>query len=87
MNKFEATANLANFLMETKGSTLETWKGHMSAKQQRELFGMFLGKGEIVINGTEETIKHVKKVCFGMDYDVTFESAWANINKENNQNE
>lgn len=79
MDKFTAVANMTNFLMEQKGSVLATWKGKMSAKQQRELFGCFIGKGEITINGEKEIVKHTVKVGFGGDYEVTFEQRWVNV--------
>lgn len=82
MNKFQIVENLAIFLTEQKGSCLAVWRGKMPAKQQRELFGVFLGKGDIVIDGTNETVKHVKTVGFGQDHEVTFESAWDGINTE-----
>ncbi len=73
---FEAAANLALFLTEKVGSCLGTWQGKMPAAQQRELFGRFLGKGTIVIDGASETLLHWVTVCFGQDYDVTFERKW-----------
>lgn len=81
MDKFTAVANLAHFLMENKGSVLATWSGKMPAKQQRELFGAFIGKGLIVINGEQETIEHLKKVCHwnGQDSDPTFYAKWVGI--------
>ena len=56
----------------------------MTAKEQRALFGAFLGKGEIVICGEDETIKHYVKVCHwnGQDADTTFNTKWGNINQE-----
>jgi hypothetical protein len=52
----------------------------MSAKEQRELFGRFLGKGRVIIDGHAEMVSHVRKVCFGLDYDVTANIAWRNLN-------
>lgn len=71
MNRFDAVTNLAFFLLKKTGSVNGTWKGHLSAKEQRELFGAFFGKGLLVIDGSAETISHIIKVCFGLDYDVT----------------
>lgn len=81
MDKFTAVANLANFLMEQKGSVLASWSGKMTAKQQRELFGVFMGKGTIVIDGEQETIQHLRKVCHwnGQDSDPTFYAKWIDI--------
>ena len=81
MDKFTAVANLANFLMAEKGSVLATWNGKMPAKQQRELFGMFLGKGNITIDGTKETIQHTVKTGFGADWEHTYEGTFNTINE------
>ena len=74
-----AVANMAFFLLEKTGSVCGYWKGHMKAKQQRELFGAFLGKGIIHLDGSNETIKHSVSRCFGLDYEITFESNWAKL--------
>jgi hypothetical protein len=76
MNKFTAIENITAFLMETKGSVLATWKGKLTAKQQREMFGCFIGKGEITIDGQHEIIKHSVKVGFGQDYEYTTDCTW-----------
>lgn len=72
-------ANLALFLTERTGSCLGSWKGNLSAAQQRELFGRFLGKGKIIIDGNEERLAHVVKRCFGLDYEVTADLAWREL--------
>jgi hypothetical protein len=69
-------ANLALFLIEKTGSTLKTWRGKLTATEQRELFGKFIGKGQIVIDGAQETICNRVKVCFGHDYDDRNVTAW-----------
>lgn len=81
MNKFTAVTNIAAFLMEQKGSVLARWEGKMSAKQQREMFGVYMGKGLIVIDGEREIIQHLRKVCHwnGQDSDPTFYAKWADI--------
>jgi hypothetical protein len=69
-------ANLALFLTERKGTPLATWEGHMTAADQRALFGRFLGKGKIVIDGEAETIANRVRVCFGHDYDDRNVTRW-----------
>ena len=69
MTKFEAAENIAFFLLEKTGSVLGYWYGKLSAKEQRALFGQFIGKGNIVIDGEREEIFNRVKVCFGLDYD------------------
>lgn len=69
-------ANLALFLTERTGSCFNVWKGRLSAAEQKALFGRFLGKGTIEIDGANETLLHWVSVCFGQDYDVTFDHKW-----------
>lgn len=72
-------ANLAHFLQDKTGSVLGSWRGHMSAKNQRALFGQFLGKGKITINGQTETVVHSVKRCFGLDFEVTANLKWRDL--------
>ena len=72
-------AKLAIFLTEKTGSPLNWWSGKMSAAEQRELFGRFIGKGKIVIDGTEETICNRVKVCFGLDSDDRNVIRWRDL--------
>lgn len=69
-------ANLALFLVEKTGTVFGEWAGRMTAAEQRALFGRFLGKGLIVINGAEETVLNCVKVCFGLDTDNRNVTAW-----------
>lgn len=69
-------ANLALFLLDKTGSIWGEWYGRMTAAEQRALFGRFIGKGNIVINGLEETILNRVKVCFGLDWDDRSVTAW-----------
>lgn len=62
-------ANLAFFLLEKTGSIFGTWIGKLPATEQRAMFGKSLGKGRIVINGSDETLCNRVKVAFGRDYD------------------
>ena len=62
-------ATLALFLTEKTGSCLTIWAGKLTAAEQRALFGRFIGKGTIVVDGTAETICNRVKVCFGLDFD------------------
>lgn len=68
---------LSFFLLEKTGSVLGEWAGRMSASAQRGLFGRFIGKGTIVINGGDETIRNRVKVCFGQDSDDRNVTKWA----------
>lgn len=72
-------AQLAFFLLDNVGSILGTWRGRLTAKQQIKLFGQFIGKGTIIINGDDETIRNRVKVCFGHDYDDRNVMAWKEL--------
>jgi hypothetical protein len=72
-------ANLAHFLLANAGSVWGSWKGQMKAADQRALFGRFLGKGLIVIDGEAETLKMYVKVCFGTDFDIRETLAWRSL--------
>lgn len=70
-------AALALFLLEKTGSVWGVWSGRMTAAEQRGLFGQYLGKGRIIIDGERETICNRVKVCFGHDYDDRNLRRWA----------
>jgi len=73
----EIIGALAIFLMEKAGSVWGTWEGRMLAADQRALFGRFIGKGVIVIDGQKETIHNRVKVCFGLDSDDRNITRWS----------
>jgi hypothetical protein len=75
--KPDYAATLAAFLTERKGSCLKTWGGYLTANEQRTLFGQFLGKGKLWIDGTAETIEHHRKICFGTDTECTISLKWS----------
>lgn len=79
MDKFIAASNMALFLLGKVGSVLGVWRGRLSATDQRALFGQFLGKGQITIDGGQEVLKHTVKVGFGQDYDDTFNRKWSQL--------
>lgn len=72
-------ANLALFLIEKTGSVLKRWSGRMPAAEQRALFGRYIGKGRIVIDGTKETIANLVTCGFGQDYDYRNETNWRDL--------
>lgn len=69
-------ASLAIFLTEKTGTCMGEWYGRMSAQDQRALFGKYIGKGLIIIDGAQETICNRVKVCFGLDYDDRNVTNW-----------
>ena len=78
MDKF-AEANIAIFLMSKTGLCCGTWSGNLTASQQNEMFGVFLGEGRIVLNGATEIVQHVVKTASGVD--VYFESKFDKIDE------
>lgn len=72
-------ANLAFFLLEKTGSVLGKWHGKMSAKEQRALFGRFIGKGTIMIDGVQETVLNRVSACYGLDYEDKSVTQWRNL--------
>jgi hypothetical protein len=79
IQKEDVAASLALFLLKNVGSVIGRWSGKMTAAKQRNLFGRSLGKGTIIIDGTEETIKNRVKVCFGLDYDDRNVTNWRDL--------
>ena len=77
--KIDYAANLALFLTEKTGTPLGLWRGRMTAAEQRALFGRFIGRGRIAIDGTAETIANRVKVCFGLDYDDRNTTNWRDL--------
>lgn len=71
MNHYQALENVTMFLLKETGSIWGKWSGRMTAVEQRNLFGCFLGKGRLDIDGEEERIEHVIKVCFGTDWAIS----------------
>jgi hypothetical protein len=78
-NEMDYAANLALFLQEKVGSIFGEWDGRMTAAEQRALFGRFLGKGLLTINGDKEIVEHHVKVCFGTDSDCTARVKWRDL--------
>jgi hypothetical protein len=74
--------NLAFFLQERTGSVCGIWRGRLSAVDQRALFGRYLGKGLLVIDGEQERIKMIVTVCFGTDWDTREDLAWRELDGE-----
>jgi len=79
ISKPDYAANLALFLLEKTGSIWGRWADYISANQQRELFGRFIGKGRIIIDGKDETLCNRVKVAFGKDWDDRNQFAWRDL--------
>jgi hypothetical protein len=72
-------ANLALFLSAKTGTVLGVWRGRLPAAEQRALFGQFLGKGLLIIDGEQERVRMIVKVCFGTDFDTRTDIAWRDL--------
>ena len=70
---------LAFFLIDQGKRVYDKWVGNISAADQRILFGSYIGKGRIVIDGERETVHHLIRICFGQDAEIDYTSSWANI--------
>lgn len=79
MSAYQYVENLTEFLQQKKGTCLSIWSGKMPAADQRKLFGRYLGKGTIVIDGKSETICNRVKVCFGLDWDDRSVTSWRDL--------
>jgi hypothetical protein len=67
--KVDRAAAMAFFLMDQGVGIFGKWIGRMNAKDQRALFGQYLGKGEIIIDGEQEAVKMRVSIAFGQDWD------------------
>ena len=62
--------NLTIFLLETTGSIHGTYRGTLTANQQRKLFGQkVFGRVAVTINGAAETVYAQRSLCFGLDHE------------------
>lgn len=75
--KIDYAAQLALFLLDQTGSVWGRYRGRMTAKEQRALFGRFLGKGVIIIDGADETLCMKRTACFGTTWDEVGYTTWA----------
>lgn len=80
MENPDHAGNLALFLLDKTGSIWGCWSGKLTAAEQRALFGRFLGKGKIVIDGLREQISNRVSVCFGRDWDDRNVTTWQQLN-------
>jgi hypothetical protein len=76
-NPIDYAGVLALFLLENTGTVFGVWTGKMSAAEQRALFGRYIGKGKIVIDGEREEIANRVRVCFGADWDDRNVTKWS----------
>ena len=75
----DTSAALAFFLVEQGKPVYGMWTGKLSSADQRTLFGSFIGKGRIVIDGGNEKIHHLVTIAFGQDAEYDFTRKWEHI--------
>lgn len=84
-SKYDIAANMALFLATNGKSIYSTWAGNMKAADQRAIFGAFLGKGTIYIDGENDAAYCMVTVCFGTDVETSValkiqeRQAWRNF--------
>lgn len=66
-NRYDVAANIAHVLMANGAGIFDTITGNISAKDQRRVFGLFLGKGKLIIDGQKDTVCATYQTAFGGD--------------------
>lgn len=66
-SRFDIAARVCMFLTRESGGKNTTWGGKLAPAQQRALFGTYLGRGQFLIDGVQETVTMSVQVCFGTD--------------------
>lgn len=79
MNNQVFVVNLALYLLDQTNSVTARWEGKLSAAEQRKIFGRYLGRGTIVIDGDRELVFNRVKVCFGLDTDDRNVTNWRDL--------
>jgi hypothetical protein len=75
----DRAAFLSLVLSEATGTTCGYLESRMTADEQRAIFGRYLGKGIIQIDGERAEISMRVKVCFGTDCDERNITHWRDL--------
>jgi len=51
----------------------------MNKAEQVAMFGQYMGRGTIIVDGEAEEVRHVVSCCFGQDYEVTKTVKWIDL--------
>lgn len=70
-DRHEVAANMAHLLLANGHGIFDTTELRMTAADQRRVFGLFLGKGSLVIDGGNDRVSNMSVTCFGMDREAT----------------
>jgi hypothetical protein len=76
----DRAANITFFLLENGQNVWGKWRGSMRAADQRKIFGMVAGRGQIWIDGTEEKVGHNVSVCFGTMRETVWQASYSDLN-------
>lgn len=66
-NRFDLATAIGLFLVGKGLKVWDRWEGRLTAKEQRESFGVYMGKGLIIVDGENDTLSMIVKICFGQD--------------------
>lgn len=71
-----AAVNIDLTALEALAKGRDAFTCKLPAAMQRQVFGTFLGKGQLHIDLVGRRIRHIVKVCFGTDWDYTDIVQW-----------
>ena len=71
MTKYDFQERIAFFLISKGLNVGDSWSGKMKKAEQVAAFGVYFGKGELVVNGTTDCISHMVKIAYGYDIEIT----------------
>jgi hypothetical protein len=75
----DRAAFLALVLTEATGTPNGYIESRMTAGEQREIFGVVIGRGVIQIDGERAELSNRVKVCFGLDSDTRNYTHWRTL--------
>jgi len=70
MTKYDFQERIAFFLISKGLNVGSTWEGKLKKAEQVEAFGVYLGRGVIIVNGTNDTVLNTVSICYGTETEV-----------------
>jgi len=67
MTKYDFQEKIAFFLISKGLNVGDTWYGKMKKAEQVATFGVYFGRGELVVNGTTDCVSHRVSIAYGAD--------------------
>lgn len=68
MTNFEFFEKIGFFMTDKEG---HVWEGKLSKKEQIAAFGVYFGKGMLLVDETTMTIVHLRSQSFGNETEIT----------------